>query len=549
MKYILSILILFATSTLFAQTLYTRNGTIPITQDSITLQAGQFRGTIQWQRSLDGLTWENLTGKTSQIIKVSKYSQGYYRAEIIDGTCFPVYSDTAQIQAGVPIISTIAVSDITYSTAIGGGIITDDGGAIITARGICWNTTGSPTIADNKTTNGNGKGIYSSSLTNLKSKTTYYVRAYATNSIGTSYGNEEIATTIKGSSISLETNTQLIIASGVSQATFIISILDANDIPLSNVDYQIFANDYQLPGNKFFSTDRPGTYNIFVKAGDIESNKITIKAREDVQFSLVTIPVIFHVVHFGESIGTGSNLTSSQIQTALDKLNAAYSNKTGSTDPNAVDTRIRFRLATYNKDNQLLNEPGFDRIDGTSYDVGTTSGGSDVANDKKLGMNESRTLEAKTFWNPREYLNVWIIFGGSSVSSLPRVYESYPLLGLVTETDNCLCNPTSSNFEKCVVTEEILVDYVLAHEVGHVLGLYHAFSIDNCYTSDYCPDTFSYYYFNINQKCSDNAGTLISNTFMDYRGSYDTFTYDQRNRMRHVLDHGVWLNELKNSNK
>lgn len=73
--------------------------------------------------------------------------------------------------------------------------ITSDGGAIVTVRGICWNTTGNPTTNDNKTSDGQGIGSFTSILDDLTASTTYYVRAYATNSQGTAYGNEVTFTT------------------------------------------------------------------------------------------------------------------------------------------------------------------------------------------------------------------------------------------------------------------------------------------------------------------------------------------------------------------
>ncbi|HPS72272.1 MAG TPA: fibrobacter succinogenes major paralogous domain-containing protein [Bacteroidales bacterium] len=89
----------------------------------------------------------------------------------------------------VPVLTTTAVSIITKNTSICGGNITSDGKATITARGVCWSTGQNPTIADNKTTDGSGIGSFASTITGLSSSTKYYVRAYATNSLGTSYGN------------------------------------------------------------------------------------------------------------------------------------------------------------------------------------------------------------------------------------------------------------------------------------------------------------------------------------------------------------------------
>jgi uncharacterized protein (TIGR02145 family) len=92
-------------------------------------------------------------------------------------------------------ITTTAVSAITATTATTGGNITSDGGSTITSRGVCWNTSTNPTITNSKTTDGTGTGIFVSSLTALSANTTYYVRAYATNSTGTAYGSEVSFTT------------------------------------------------------------------------------------------------------------------------------------------------------------------------------------------------------------------------------------------------------------------------------------------------------------------------------------------------------------------
>ena len=95
---------------------------------------------------------------------------------------------TASLTA--PILTTTTISDIKLTSASSGGTISSDGGASVTARGVCWAKTASPTTANDKTTNGAGTGTFTSDLTTLDPGTTYYVRAYATNSVGTAYGNE-----------------------------------------------------------------------------------------------------------------------------------------------------------------------------------------------------------------------------------------------------------------------------------------------------------------------------------------------------------------------
>ncbi|HPT71753.1 MAG TPA: hypothetical protein PLE74_05685 [Candidatus Cloacimonadota bacterium] len=90
--------------------------------------------------------------------------------------------------ATIPSLSTTPVSNITATTAISGGVISDDGGASITANGVCWGKTENPTIEGSKTTESVSTGQFVSNLTGLDAGTTYHIRAYATNAVGTSYG-------------------------------------------------------------------------------------------------------------------------------------------------------------------------------------------------------------------------------------------------------------------------------------------------------------------------------------------------------------------------
>ena len=98
--------------------------------------------------------------------------------------------------AVVPTVTTTAISEIDKTTATGGGNVTADGDATVTARGICWSTSQNPTISGSHTTDGTGTGSFTSAMTGLTAGTTYYVRAYATNIAGTAYGEEVSFTTL-----------------------------------------------------------------------------------------------------------------------------------------------------------------------------------------------------------------------------------------------------------------------------------------------------------------------------------------------------------------
>ena len=100
--------------------------------------------------------------------------------------------------ATAPTVSTSAATSITESGATLGGNVTSDGGTTVTERGIVYNTTGTPNVNDDtKVQIGSGDGSFSDEITGLSAGTTYYVRAYASNSEGTSYGNDISFTTTK----------------------------------------------------------------------------------------------------------------------------------------------------------------------------------------------------------------------------------------------------------------------------------------------------------------------------------------------------------------
>ena len=115
--------------------------------------------------------------------------------EILLISCSNNKSNLVTPNLSVPELTTHAVSAITTSTANCGGTVSSDGGAPITARGICWCTIQLPTVSDNKTNDGSGVGNYTSEITGLTPGTIYYVRAYATNSVGTAYGSTVSFTT------------------------------------------------------------------------------------------------------------------------------------------------------------------------------------------------------------------------------------------------------------------------------------------------------------------------------------------------------------------
>lgn len=149
---------------------------------------------------LNGSTWDALTSFTGitttgatyiydvnfsspTTLRLASPSHALYVHDIIIGS----YGGGAVTLA---VLSTTVASSITDVSAVSGGNITSDGGAVVTARGVVWNTSANPTLSNSFSTDGNGIGSFTSNLSGLTASTIYYYRAYATNSQGTAYGEE-----------------------------------------------------------------------------------------------------------------------------------------------------------------------------------------------------------------------------------------------------------------------------------------------------------------------------------------------------------------------
>lgn len=125
--------------------------------------------------------------KITDLIPNTKYYLRAYATNYIS----TVYGNEIEFQTTgeKPALSTNSVNIKTYHSIECGGNISSDGGDQILAKGVCWGENSEPSITDNKTIEDQGAGLFTSNITNLKSNTKYYIRAYATNSVGTTYGD------------------------------------------------------------------------------------------------------------------------------------------------------------------------------------------------------------------------------------------------------------------------------------------------------------------------------------------------------------------------
>lgn len=134
----------------------------------------------------------------------------------------------------LPVVTTSEVTSISYNSAQSGGVITADGGYDIIARGVCWSTSQNPTISLNtKTADGSGTGSFISSITGLRSGSTYYMRAYATNSVGTAYGNV------------LSFTTAVITVTSATGKVWMDRNLGASRVAITSTDAEAYGDLYQ----------------------------------------------------------------------------------------------------------------------------------------------------------------------------------------------------------------------------------------------------------------------------------------------------------------
>lgn len=140
------------------------------------------------------------TGTGSFSVELTDLAPGttYYLRAYASNSIGTAYSmeQTLTTVAKLPTVITGEVSNVTQTTAQGSGNVTNDGGADVTERGICWGTSHNPTTSDSHANNGTGTGNFTVNMTGLTANTTYYMRAYATNNAGTAYGTEVSFTTL-----------------------------------------------------------------------------------------------------------------------------------------------------------------------------------------------------------------------------------------------------------------------------------------------------------------------------------------------------------------
>jgi hypothetical protein len=166
--------------------------------DNVNLSVDVQDGGIQWQLSADQIAWTDIAGGDQKLLAYSVSSLPVFlRAQINEVHCEIRYSDITKLERliVVPQIQTNAISSVSSTSALTGGNTIFDGGGSVLEKGVVFSLASSPTLANTKVVAGAGNSDFNSALETLTPSTFYYVRAYATNAVGTGYGNELSFTT------------------------------------------------------------------------------------------------------------------------------------------------------------------------------------------------------------------------------------------------------------------------------------------------------------------------------------------------------------------
>lgn len=274
--------------------------------------------------------------------------------------------------------------------------------------------------------------------------------------------------------------------------------------------------------------NKAGIVNVHAEISGKKSNAIQIISRQNKVLPKIRIPIIFHVL---DNLNKG--ISRATVEFEIEKLNLAFANEffpSLGRSSNSVNLFMEFYLADRDESGNLLQESGINRI---------SSGGQTFS----LSSNEANYLFQR-MWDPRKYVNVFVgrmdspfgyayypVVKDIDLPGMSRIFDDYVLTYpyVTVISDNAMGLPNNST---------------LAHEIGHMLALLHPFEQNSngfeCIDGDYCPDTETYLIdatnspfvspSNIVQNCQQQ--TFFSVNIMDYVDRRNSFTFDQRERMR-----------------
>lgn len=274
----------------------------------------------------------------------------------------------------------------------------------------------------------------------------------------------------------------------------------------------------------------------------------------------VTVPVVFHIIHDNEAVGTGRNISQAAIRQQVLQINKDYANLSNSPYAVSEDMGIRFALAQKDTNGNVLAEPGIDRIDRNTkagwpappYTVGYASSADFLTN----------TLKPGTIWDPTRYLNIWVSEWEAGILGISTFPASSTLSGLNNSETNTTAGVSigyetvGSVFAPALgdCTDAYGKGKTLTHELGHFFGLRHIWGDAAC-GNDYCGDTPVHFQNNSGEPVHpkpNSCGTAdeMFENYMDYSDDIitNTFTANQGDRMEAVFANSPRRASLATSN-
>jgi hypothetical protein len=262
-----------------------------------------------------------------------------------------------------------------------------------------------------------------------------------------------------------------------------------------------------------------------------------------------TLPVVVHIIHNGEAVGTGANISQAQVLSQLAVLNEDYRNRNADGtqvpsvfQPLRADAQFQFVPAVRDPSGALLAEPGIDRVDATAK--GFAAPPYAVADAEAI-------IKPATDWDPTQYVNIWVMNLGSGILGYAQFPDNTAGLGGLSPlggdaaTDGVVI--TYSAFGRVgTLTAPYNQGRTLTHEMGHWLGLIHTWGDTDC-GNDYCADTPTQQTGNYgcptfpHVTCSNGPSGDMFMNYMDYvdDACMHLFSSDQKDRMQAVLAAGT----------
>jgi hypothetical protein len=272
--------------------------------------------------------------------------------------------------------------------------------------------------------------------------------------------------------------------------------------------------------------------------------------------AVVTLPVVFHIIHANQAVGTGDNVAATFINAQLQQINHDFRRLQGTSgfnsNPVGADTEIQFCMATVNPQGQPMAEPGINRVNTVALGLQSPQFSTSYMDN---------TVKPATQWNPNQYINIWVARVGSFFGTILG-YAQFPsqsgLPGLnanegPANSDGVVVRPTTigSTTVPNPASGPFRFGRTLTHELGHFFGLRHIWGDGGCNVDDFCADTPQQ--GNSTSGCPTgkvtcNTSDMIEN-YMDYTNDVcmNIFTLCQKNRIQIVMNNSPRRGSLINS--